>query len=172
MEYMEHLDWPWPVAWVRTWQAPWRRIPAPESVEHARFAEAWDMAQAGAWQAARGEVRELLQGCRDLPAAWNLLGIAELHLQDVEQALASFSVLSGLAGRDVRPHNNLAVCHHRLGRGDWAEAALRRALQIAPSHPVVLGNLMSLLGQGEVGPDRREGHRLLEVVRRHIPERL
>lgn len=165
------LPWPWPVSVVRPWRAPWKKVPVHDSPVHARFAEAWEIAAAGTALAARDLTLDLLQEARELPPAWNLLGCLNLELGDVAQAVAAFSVLVDLAGRDIRPHNNLAVSHHRGGRPDWAEAALRRALLLSPDHPVLMANLMMLLGderRGELPQDRQ--HRQ-QMARRYLSGR-
>lgn len=162
------LDWPWPVRVERVWRTPWRKVPVPESVFHGRFDEAWSLAAAGTTLAARDLTLDLLQAAPDLAPAWNLLGVLHLDLGDPDQAVGAFSVLFDLAGRDIRPHNNIAVSHHRGGRRDWAEAALRRALLLQPGHPVLVANLMALLGEEGMGaqaPDRR--HRQ-DLARRYL----
>ena len=111
---------------------------------------------------------ELLTRFPSVAPAWNLLGLLQLGSGDPERAQASFSVLADLAGRDIRPHNNLAVCHDAMLRKDWAEVALRRALLLAPGHPVLLRNLMAVLGAGEGATDRADEYRVWQVARDHL----
>ena len=99
-------------------------------------------------------------------AALHVLGLSRFHRGDTAAALALLrQAIEPAADADVL--SDLGVVLRSAGRLDEAEAAYRRALQLAPSHVQALGNLGNVL----LDLHRADEARLvLSEALRHAPE--
>lgn len=79
--------------------------------------------------AARGEnekaidtYKRAVSTWRDMPAAWNNLGVLLMESQNYADAVSAFKVAADLSQSDPRPLENIAICYVRSG---WATDALK-----------------------------------------------
>lgn len=80
-------------------------------------------------QAERGESDKAIQtytsalaSWRQMPAAWNNLGVLYMEQQNYADAVGAFKVAADQSQSDPRPLENIAVCYLRSG---WASDSLR-----------------------------------------------
>lgn len=107
------------------------RDPAQEAAEQMvlNSQEGLRLAREAQKQAESGERDEAIQTYqravstwRDMPAAWNNLGVLLMEKQDYAGAVGAFKVAAELSPTDPRPLENVAVSYVKSG---WASDALR-----------------------------------------------
>lgn len=107
-------------------------------------------------------LQRALDGDREVPAAWQALGLIYLDSQRFEEAMASFAQVIIREPRNSRARNYLGVAVGQLGWFDGAEAEFRRALEIDPRYADAHFNLAYFALQR-----RRPA---VELARRHYRE--
>lgn len=110
--------------------------------------------------------RELREAVRLTPKSMNvhlLLGRALHQDYDPKGAIAELQAAVAVSPGEVEPQLTLAQVYEDNQKPDQAEAVLRKAMQDAPSHPVVISRLGSLLVKTAAGlkPREEEGLKLL-----------
>lgn len=76
--------------------------------------------------------------------ALNALGLCLHRLERPAEALEVFDALIGVNPNLPFAHANRGMALQAAGRLDWAEDAFRRALSLAPGHPIALGGLAAI----------------------------
>ena len=97
-----------------------------------------------------------------------LLGLGGLLVEqrEYQQAATVLSRAVKVRPDDVRGWNALAAVHNRLGQHDQAVAAMRKAHELRPRHPLVLRNLVEvLLDAGQPNEAVALAEQLAEIMR-------
>lgn len=84
--------------------------------------EAQRLAEAGDTDMAIQTYQRALATWREMPAAWNNLGVLFMQQQNYADAVSAFKVAADQSQSDPRPLENIAVCYVRSG---WATDALK-----------------------------------------------
>lgn len=84
--------------------------------------DAQSLAKRGETEKAIDTYRRAVATWRDMPAAWNNLGVLLMEEQNYAEAVGAFKVAADLSQTDPRPLENIAICYMRSG---WANDALK-----------------------------------------------
>lgn len=84
--------------------------------------EAQRLANLGKKAEAIKAYQQALGTWREMPAAWNNLGVLLMERENYAEAVSAFKVAADQSQTDPRPLENIAICYMRAG---WAEDALR-----------------------------------------------
>lgn len=84
--------------------------------------DAQRLAERGDTEKAIQTYQRALSLWRDMPAAWNNLGVLFMEKQNYADAVSAFKVAADQSQSDPRPLENIAVCYVRSG---WATDALK-----------------------------------------------
>ncbi|QYK47318.1 MAG: tetratricopeptide repeat protein [Phycisphaeraceae bacterium] len=121
-------------------------------------------------QADRGETERAIEtykqavaSWREMPAAWNNLGVLLMQEQNYADAVSAFKVAADLSPTDPRPLENIAVCYVRSG---WASDALRYYGMSLERDPNRLESLRGAVRAAEMVRVRDEA--TLERIRRAL----
>jgi tetratricopeptide (TPR) repeat protein len=112
------------------------------------------------------------------PAVYNILGVVNAELGQLEEAIASWVDVIHLMPDHVAAHNNMGAALNDLGRSEEAVASCRKAIQFKPGYAEAhfnLGNAFNALSLQEqaiasytkaiqLKPDYAEAHSNLGVV--------
>jgi tetratricopeptide (TPR) repeat protein len=112
------------------------------------------------------------------PAVYNILGVVNAELGQLEEAIASWVDVIHLMPDHVAAHNNMGAALNDLGRSEEAVASCRKAIQFKPSYAEAhfnLGNALNALSlqeeaiasytkATELKPDYAEAHSNLGAV--------
>lgn len=108
-----------------------RRQPEAASIDQggASREEALRLAKQAQRRAEEGKTDEAIElyqravtAWREMPAAWNNLGVLLMRKQNYADAVSAFKVAADLSQTDPRPMENIALSYMRSG---WASDALR-----------------------------------------------
>lgn len=84
--------------------------------------KAQQLSKDGKTDEAIAALREAVSLWRDMPAAWNNLGVLLMQQQNYAEAVSAFKVAAEQSQGDPRPLENIGVCYMSSG---WAEDSLR-----------------------------------------------
>lgn len=84
--------------------------------------DAQRLAESGDTEKAIETYQRALATWREMPAAWNNLGVLFMEKQNYAEAVGAFKVAADQSQSDPRPLENIAVCYVRSG---WATDALK-----------------------------------------------
>lgn len=79
------------------------------------------------------------------PAVYNILGVVNAKLGQLEEAIASWLDVIDLKADHVAAHNNMGAALNDLGRSEEAVASCRKAIQFKPSYAEAHFNLANAL---------------------------
>lgn len=108
-----------------------KRADAPGAIDQGaeNRAEGLRLAQDAQRRAERGDTtgaietyQQALAQWREMPAAWNNLGVLLMEKQNYADAVSAFKVAADLSQTDPRPLENIAISYVRSG---WATDALK-----------------------------------------------
>lgn len=117
-----------------------------------RFKQAVLLHQAGRLADAERDYQLLLAEFPEHAEALHLLGVVHQQRGELEQAVSLIRRSIAIDGAREKPHSNLAIALHRLGRHQEALDSVESALRIKPDYPEALsnrGNVLLELGRHE-----------------------
>lgn len=112
----------------------------------------------GSAQEARDLLVPLTQAAPDNPIAWLNLGIAQLQLDQPEDAVAALERSTELAPQSAPAHNLLGVAYRRVGQVRAARDAYTTALRLDPDYALAHYNLAVLYDVYLQQPDDALSH--------------
>lgn len=127
----------------------------------------------GEFEAAREHLERAVQEDDSLFFAWMHLGKVYDRLQRPEEAIDAFGRAAEIR-EHPSPHFWSGLMAIRMGRSGEAEAAFRRAIELAPAHPSAhhqLGRLLSERGDHEEAEREIEIHELIQLLTGDIRSR-
>ena len=140
----------------------------PPSIE-VMIGSAWRLLREGSFTQARGLAEGALELVSDHAEALHILGLADLQAGRTEKAVDLIGQAIAADDSDPSCHSNLAVALNRLGRGEEAEAASRRAVELRADYADGHVNLgLSLENQGRLEDAEAALRRAIEAAPGHV----
>ncbi|MDP6572729.1 MAG: tetratricopeptide repeat protein [Rhodospirillales bacterium] len=140
----------------------------PPSIE-VMIGSAWRLLREGSFTQARGLAEGALELVSDHAEALHILGLADLQAGRTEKAVDLIGQAIAADDSDPSCHSNLAVALNRLGRGEEAEAASRRAVELRADYADGHVNLgLSLENQGRLEDAEAAFRRAIEAAPGHV----